>query len=50
MNNRIFLGMLTPSSNTTLEPMTSDMLSGVPNVSAHFGRFGVTEISLGEKR
>ena len=49
MNNRIFLGMLTPSSNTTLEPMTSDMLSGVPNVSAHFGRFGVTEISLGEK-
>lgn len=49
MDKRVFLGMLTPSSNTTLEPMTSDMLSGLPDVSAHFGRFGVTEISLGEK-
>ncbi len=48
MNKRVFLGMLTPSSNTTLEPMTSDILSGLPDVTAHFGRFGVTEISLGE--
>lgn len=40
------LGMLTPSSNTTLEPVTSAMLSGLPEVSAHFGRFRVTEISL----
>lgn len=43
---RIRLGMLTPSSNTTLEPMTAAMLSGLPEVSAHFGRFRVTEISL----
>lgn len=40
------LGMLTPSSNTVLEPLTSAMLAGTPEVSAHFGRFPVTEISL----
>jgi len=43
---RILLGMLTPSSNTTLEPVTSRMISGVPEASAHFGRFKVTEIAL----
>ena len=40
--------MLTPSSNTTLEPVVSRMLAGVPGVSAHFGRFRVTEISLAQ--
>ncbi|MBS0337550.1 MAG: aspartate/glutamate racemase family protein [Proteobacteria bacterium] len=44
--DRKFLGMLTPSSNTTLEPVTAAMLAGLPGVSAHFGRFRVTEISL----
>jgi maleate isomerase len=43
---RILLGMLTPSSNTTLEPVSAQMLSGLPEVSAHFGRFRVTEIAL----
>ena len=43
---RTLLGMLTPSSNTILEPLTSAMVAGVPGVSAHFGRFRVTEISL----
>jgi len=38
--------MLTPSSNTTLEPVTTAMLAGLPNVSAHFSRFRVTEIAL----
>jgi maleate isomerase len=47
--DRTFLGMLTPSSNTTLEPVTARMLAGLPEVSAHFGRFPVTEISLSEK-
>ena len=47
MSDRILLGMLTPSSNTVLEPMTTAMLDGLPEVSAHFGRFRVTEISLG---
>jgi maleate isomerase len=46
---RIFLGMLTPSSNTVLEPVTARMLAGLPEVTAHFGRFRVTEISLGER-
>jgi maleate isomerase len=43
---RHLLGMLTPSSNTVLEPVTSAMLADLPDVSAHFGRFRVTEISL----
>jgi maleate isomerase len=43
---RTLLGMLTPSSNTALEPLTSAMVSGLPRVSAHFSRFRVTEISL----
>ena len=43
---RKLLGMLTPSSNTTLEPVTSAMLAGLPETSAHFGRFKVTEIAL----
>ncbi|MDE2517556.1 MAG: Asp/Glu/hydantoin racemase [Rhodospirillales bacterium] len=46
MATRIRLGMLTPSSNTTLEPVTAAMLAGLPEVSAHFGRFRVTEIAL----
>ena len=43
------LGILTPSSNTVLEPMTSAITSGVTGVTAHFSRFKVTEISLNEK-
>jgi maleate isomerase len=46
---RTYLGMLTPSSNTTLEPLCSRMLAGLPDVSAHFGRFRVTEISLSDQ-
>ena len=46
MTARVLLGMLTPSSNTVLEPVTSAMLSGLPEVSAHFARFRVTEIAL----
>lgn len=40
------LGMLTPSSNTVLEPMTTAMVSGLEGVSAHFSRFRVVEISM----
>jgi len=42
------LGMLTPSSNTALEPMTCAMLAGVSDVTAHFSRFKVTEIALSD--
>ena len=38
--------MLTPSSNTALEPVTQRMLAGLPEVSVHFSRFPVTEIAL----
>ena len=44
--NRTLLGMLTPSSNTALEPLTNAMVADLPSVSAHFSRFPVTEISL----
>jgi maleate isomerase len=46
---RTLLGMLTPSSNTILEPVTCAMLAKVPGMTAHFARFRVTEISLGER-
>ncbi|MFD1561275.1 aspartate/glutamate racemase family protein [Paraburkholderia silviterrae] len=49
MNKRTLLGMLTPSSNTALEPLTSAMVAGLPDVSAHFARFPVTEISLSDQ-
>lgn len=45
--DRVLLGMITPSSNTALEPVTARMLAGLPEVSVHAGRFRVTEISLG---
>ena len=40
------LGMITPSSNSVLEPITCAMLGDMPEVSAHFSRFRVTEIAL----
>ena len=49
MDRAIRLGMLTPSSNTVLEPMTNAMISGLPEVSVHYSRFKVTEISLSER-
>lgn len=54
MNKTIFdekeqkkIGMLTPSSNTTLEPICSNMVCGLEKtVTMHYGRFCVTKISL----
>ena len=40
------LGMLTPSSNTVLEPFTAAMLHDLPDVTAHFQRFRVVKISM----
>jgi maleate isomerase len=42
------LGILTPSSNTVLEPVIARMLEGIDGVSAHFSRFRVTEISTSQ--
>ena len=41
------LGVLTPSSNTALEPLTSEIVRALPGASVHFSRFKVTEIALG---
>ena len=46
MAEAIRLGMLTPSSNTVLEPATYGLLAGVPHVTAHFQRLRVLSISL----
>jgi len=48
MSSAIRLGMLTPSSNTVLEPVTGLMLAGLPEVTVHFSRFRVTEIALSD--
>jgi len=45
-DERKLLGMLTPSSNTVLEPTTAEILRSLPDVTAHFGRFRVKEITL----
>jgi maleate isomerase len=40
------IGMLTPSSNTVLEPMLARMVASAPGISVHFSRFPVLEIAL----
>ncbi|MBR0647906.1 Asp/Glu/hydantoin racemase [Roseomonas hellenica] len=40
------LGMLTPSSNTVLEPMTARLLARAPDITAHFQRLRVLQIGL----
>ncbi|WEJ91260.1 MAG: hypothetical protein P0Y63_09620 [Klebsiella huaxiensis] len=49
MTKRIRLGILTPSSNTALEPLTQSLIADFPEVSVHFSRFRVTEIALSDK-
>ncbi len=48
MSDRVRLGMLTPSSNTVVEPVTGAMLADLPLVTAHFSRFKVTEIAVSD--
>jgi maleate isomerase len=47
-STRTRLGVHTPSSNTVLEPVIVGLTAGLPNLSLHFTRFRVTEISLSE--
>ncbi|ABL72681.1 MULTISPECIES: maleate cis-trans isomerase family protein [Paracoccus] len=48
-DGNVGLAMLTPSSNTVVEPLTSAMAWPLyPDVSVHFGRFRVTRIALDE--
>jgi maleate isomerase len=52
MTRRLRLGILTPSSNTALEPLSQDLIRSVNeqypkfHISVHFSRFPVTTISL----
>jgi maleate isomerase len=46
MTSKIRIGMLTPSSNTALEPLTSAMLRDLPDVSVHYSRLHVMGTSL----
>jgi maleate isomerase len=48
MTDRHLIGVLTPSSNTILEPVTSAILAGLPETSAHFARFTVRRIALSQ--
>lgn len=48
MNRPIRLGVLTPSSNTALEPLTNALVAQLPGCSAHFSRFTVTRIALSD--
>ncbi|MCA3312727.1 MAG: Asp/Glu/hydantoin racemase, partial [Roseomonas sp.] len=41
------LGMMTPSSNTVLEPVTAALLAPTPWITAHFQRLRVLAINLG---
>jgi maleate isomerase len=49
VRNRVLLGMLTPSANSVLEPVSSAMVAEALEISVHFGRFRVTEIALNER-
>ncbi|WP_209021359.1 maleate cis-trans isomerase family protein [Paracoccus ravus] len=42
----IRIGLITPSSNTVLEPETYRLLRDVPGVTAHFARFTVLKIGM----
>jgi maleate isomerase len=42
------IGMLTPSSNTVLEPICMEIVRQLDHVTVHFARFEVTKISLEE--
>lgn len=48
MQRSLRLGVLTPSSNTALEPLTCAIAATLPGCSAHFSRFKVTEIALSD--
>lgn len=48
MTRAIRLGLLTPSSNTVLEPLSTAIVAEMPGVTLHFSRFRVTEIALSD--
>ncbi|WP_153394484.1 maleate cis-trans isomerase family protein [Ornithinicoccus halotolerans] len=49
MTRHLRIGMLTPSSNTCLEPVTQQTAADLPEVSVHFTRVPVVKLNLGEE-
>jgi maleate isomerase len=49
MGAPVKIGMITPSVNGVLEPVTYELLRDVPNVSAHFTRIPVGEVALNDE-
>ena len=49
LSRRVRFGILTPSSNTALEPLTQKIVSQLPGVSVHFSRFRVLKIALDDQ-
>lgn len=45
---RTRIGMIVPSLNTVVEPVTAALLAGLPEVTAHFTRVKVDRVALGE--
>ncbi len=48
VTERIKIGLLTPSSNTIMEPRASAIFADLPGASVHFGRFRVTQIAMSD--
>ncbi|KZY04965.1 maleate cis-trans isomerase family protein [Sulfitobacter sp. HI0023] len=48
MQTRVRIGLLTPSSNTVMEPRVAELLAELPQVTAHFGRFRVVRIAMSD--
>jgi maleate isomerase len=46
MSKRVRIGILTPSSNTVLEPLSQRIIAELPEVTIHFSRFTVHKIAL----
>lgn len=45
---RTRIGMIVPSLNTVVEPVTAALLAGLPEVTAHFTRVKVDRVALGK--
>ena len=48
MSKRTRIGLLTPSSNTVLEPLSYRIVENLPEVTVHFARFTVLKIALSD--
>lgn len=48
MQTNVRIGLLTPSSNTVMEPRVAELLGDLPDVTAHFSRLRVVRISMSD--